>query len=438
MAIEPVIGRRPNMVISSVERVANTTLGRNAISEEKKKIEGHWAAEHILLGFEVDIMKGSIALPREKQESAKRLIWMALCDPGSKIVLLKSLQELRGNYTHWQMANQMWGYFARPVGALLSQVDELNMWIRREKIEVWAAYWHSISWLRELSLQEEEWGKMFDGQLNRCLPSNLRLCGNLDQPPALRMSSDATLKRIGIINWRTREFVCSAIGSLFNPFMPDGEECVHISDVELIAIVMGIVIWSTDFDGTTLGIADNMNALQWLVSQRAQHGIALQLLRTTSRWIIVDGSDFSGLYARSHRNVSSDHLARLSYEEIQRWADMGGFKWIDPFAVNDNWVKFTKSAIIGNEWKSEDTTQQERVRAYWNPAYGVILDWDPGALDVAKLCEDREIPTWVSNPRHSIVDIRRRGLGINVWNENENVKTKMFYKLAWLKQNLKS
>ena len=43
MVIEPVIGRRPSMVISSAEWIANATLGWNAISEEKKKIEGHWS-----------------------------------------------------------------------------------------------------------------------------------------------------------------------------------------------------------------------------------------------------------------------------------------------------------------------------------------------------------------------------------------------------------
>ena len=233
---------------------------------------------------------------------------------------------------------------------------------------------------------------MLEGRLNRCLPLNIRLSGNLDQPPVLRISSGATLKRFGIINWRTREFACSTIGGLFNPFMLDGEECAHISDVELLAIVMGIVIWSTDFEGTTLGIADNMNALQWLVSQRAQHGIALQLMRTTLRWIIVHGGDFSGMYARSHHNVSADHLTRLSYEEIQRWADTEGFKWIDPYTINKNWEMFTQSVIIGNEWKLEDVKHQERVRAYWNPAYGAILGWNPGPLEVAKLCRNRGGP----------------------------------------------
>ena len=49
MIIEPVIGRRPDMVAASAEWMVRTTLGRNAVSEDKKKIEGRWSEERIFL-----------------------------------------------------------------------------------------------------------------------------------------------------------------------------------------------------------------------------------------------------------------------------------------------------------------------------------------------------------------------------------------------------
>ena len=78
---------------------------------------------------------------------------------------------------------------------------------------------------------------------------------------------------------------------MFAPFAPDFADYVHISDVERLAIVLGIVVCATDFKGTAIGIADNLNASQWVSSMKAQHGVALQLLRTVSKWILKEECD---------------------------------------------------------------------------------------------------------------------------------------------------
>ena len=330
MAIEPRIGRRPEMVVGSAEWVVNQSLGFNAISAAKKKEEGHWSVEHILLGFTVNVDSGVITLPDEKIAGSKRLIQSHMYDPGSRILSLKSLQELRGRYTHWAMAQPAWTFIARPADLLLACVGDLGVWIQCDILETWIAFWNTIEWLRETSEDEEAWAALFKGKLDRCLPLNIRLSGNLDLPPVLWISSDATLKRIGVINWRVKQFMCLPIGELFDPFAGDSVRAINISDGELMAIALGVVVWATGFAGATIGISDNLNALHWIASKKAQFGVALQILRTTMRWIVKKNLDFAGLYSRSHHNVSADHLTRLRYEEICRWAKHHGFEWVCP------------------------------------------------------------------------------------------------------------
>ena len=288
--------------------------------------------------------------------------------------------------------SNIWLYFARPVDMLLAYGDEMGIRAHCDDINTWISYWGAIEWLRELSQNEEERKRLFDGRLDFWLPLNIRLSGNLDMSPVLWLSSDATLRRVGVVNWRIEQFICAMLGSLFCPLMADATETVHIIDVELLGIVRGIAAWVKNFNWGALGISDNPDALHRVSSRKAKHGVALQLLRTVLRWLVNTNSDSSGIYARSHHNVSADHLTRLSFEEIGIRAKQNDFEWVDPYDINDNWKKFVSSVKIGTEWKAEDCERADRERAYWNPAYGSVLYWKPGALDVAKPCRGGNCP----------------------------------------------
>ena len=264
---------------------------------------------------------------------------------------------------------------------------------------------------------ERNWRIMFDGMLDRCLPLKVRSSGNLDLAPVMWISTDATLQRIGAINWYNKQFICLPAVGLFEPFMKKTSRPIHISDVELLAIALGLVVWVTDFRGTALNISDNINALQWIASQRAQHSVSLQLLRTALKWIIKKVSDFAGLYSSSHRNVSADHLTRLSYEEIEPWSTQQGFERINPFSYNRNWQEFLGMVQIGNEWEAETSGFQKKQT--WRKEYGAILDWNPSALEVSQLRRGKGVPMWVTTPKHSMMDMWCKAMEINVWNLNE-------------------
>ena len=166
--------------------------------------------------------------------------------------------------------------------------------------------------------------------------------------------------------------MCMAVGSMFTPFMTNATSVVHISDVELLAIVLGIVVWVAFFKGTARGIAGNINALRWIATQRAQRGISLQILRAVLRWMVKHKVDFAGLYGRSHHNVSADHLARIDINEVQRWVGLNGFEWVSPYSVNISWANFLESVNLEEEWGYGDVDLMGKEER--NANYGVALE----------------------------------------------------------------
>lgn len=105
-------------------------------------------------------------------------------------------------------------------------------------------------------------------------------------------SSGATLKRVGVANWYSKQFVCMPAGELSEPFMTDRARSAHISDVGFLAAILGGIYRAADFKGPSLGISGNLNALQWIGFQRAQHGIAMQTIRAFSKRVVKKRCDF--------------------------------------------------------------------------------------------------------------------------------------------------
>ena len=133
--------------------------------------------------------------------------------------------------------------------------------------------------------------------------------------------------------------------------MTDRIRPIHIIDVEFLGIFLGAVAWAPHFEGASLGVADNSNAMRWIAYRRAQLGVALQILRTPSKWISRKNSDFSGLYGRSHRDISADHLGRLGYSGITSRAGKSVFERVSPRSVNGNWEGLIASIKIAKEWE---------------------------------------------------------------------------------------
>ena len=56
------------------------------------------------------------------------------------------------------------------------------------------------------------------------------------------------------------------MGFLLEPFTPNNARRMNIGDVDLLAIVMGVIYWANASSGMIRIVDDNRNALQWIVS----------------------------------------------------------------------------------------------------------------------------------------------------------------------------
>ena len=159
------------------------------------------------------------------------------------MALLKTLQELRGLFTHYRNCNPKWKIFARPIGELLAYADVCSMWIRFDDSDYWLAFWNMISFLRRLDLGGLTWKALFTGTLLDLLPPNVRFAGPSMRENVLRFSGDATLTRVSCINWDTKEFLRLPVIDLLDPFTPKHQQGLIIADIELLSMILPIVIW---------------------------------------------------------------------------------------------------------------------------------------------------------------------------------------------------
>ena len=94
-----------------------------------------------------------------------------------------------------------------------------GLWVRCNGITIWASFWHVLRFIRQITENDEDWKRMFTGQMSRLLPLHESLSGPQQTVPILRTSGDATMNRIGAINWRTREFFVENPDDLIEPFL---------------------------------------------------------------------------------------------------------------------------------------------------------------------------------------------------------------------------
>ena len=100
MIIEVDFPGRLEQSVNARESCCEMLLGAGSVSEDKKRIEGERSESAILLGFHVNVEKKTINLPDANIEGAKLVLGRPCYNTGNAVILLKSLQELRGFFTH--------------------------------------------------------------------------------------------------------------------------------------------------------------------------------------------------------------------------------------------------------------------------------------------------------------------------------------------------
>ena len=205
------------------EHCCEMVLDFESVSDKKKEVEGTWEEEHILLGFHVNVETKVIRLPDANIAGASLSIHKPDFDPGNTVILLKSLQELRGLFTHYSNCNPKWKIFARPIDELLAYSDVCSMWVRCDDSDYWAAFWNMIVFLRRMSVCDPAWHYLFSGSLLDLLRPNKRFTGPgmRERENIIWFSGDATLTRVSCINWNAKGFLCLPVSDLLNLLCPD-------------------------------------------------------------------------------------------------------------------------------------------------------------------------------------------------------------------------
>ena len=324
--IEPHLGKRQQLVITSWEYVCRRLLGDSAINNKKRDEEGMWQTQHILLGFEVDVNKLTIRVPTAKRADALERVNQPMFRPGNRIITVKAVQELRGSINHWRYANRFWHFMASPINALLAFADSSGAWIRCDNDQVWITFWNLMKLIQSMSEDDEDWIKLFQGPLDQVISLPKRVGCPRGRGMVVWATGDAVLTQIGAINWDTHEYILEDTRRYLNEVNPPHRRIV-ISDAEQLVATGIIIAWAKPGKILLLG-TDNRNVLTWTAKGYAKKGAALRLTQETSKWIALRNLRVEGFYLRSGHNFSPDWMTRTSSSEVEEWAKKAGFSRI--------------------------------------------------------------------------------------------------------------
>ena len=200
-----------------------------------------------------------------------------------------------------------------------------------------------IQFTKQILDSPEGVDNLFTGRLLDLLPDHARMSGPAIRGRVLWFPGDATLTRVACVNWTTEQFICCPVSGLFGPFLPRHQQSIIMAGIELLAIVLSAVIWVEAGEGVIhIEVTDNLNALSWVSRKRAKRGIALKLLSTFFKWVVLKRFRMATLYSRTYHNVSADALARNKVSVIEEWALKEGFKWIGPPQA---WFEFCSTVL---------------------------------------------------------------------------------------------
>ena len=180
---------------------------KDAINDEKMALEGVWDAQHIILGLEINVDRLTIRLPEAKQMDAFDVVNIPEFRPGNQIVMVRSVQRLRGLVNHWKSSCRFWHYVASPVNALMSFADSTETWIRCDVDQVWLTFWNLMQMIRILSKEKETWKATFEGSLEQVISLPKCIGSPRGRAKAIWVTGDAVLGQVGGINWDADEYI---------------------------------------------------------------------------------------------------------------------------------------------------------------------------------------------------------------------------------------
>ena len=388
-------------------RVSNTGLTFSLATQplaKKKRLEGEWTQEILLLGYHVNLGADTIALPGPKLVSAYNLVHLAIFDHGNMTVDLHAAQELRGCMNHWSPAGRLWKWLVEPVNGLSGQTDSTLVWIRRPDMHRWAAFWNVISFLRDLPTEPEAWRSLFAGAFSELVGLQRELSMPNQHRRCVWFSGDATPTRIGGVNWGDRTFFALGPTDLLSDFLPVGRSTPHINENEFLTEIVCTVLWERAKEPLLLlGVTDNATSNMWFYKGSARRGIGLRLTRAFRRWMLAQPFRFGSFYCRSDRNIAADFVPRASETDLSEWAITHGMTRIDPALV---WKDFCSQSKLNADTPSEhglEYSYQSQPSSSPQSSKALVVEWHPSGFTLCQGALRQGFSSaWIA-PRHTVM-----------------------------------
>eukprot|EP00913_Durusdinium_trenchii_P012815 g12033.t1 len=349
--IEPDIGVRPHLSVRTAEACVQATLGKKALNQEKDEVEGSLEHRKLIWGLIYDTQACTRALPPVKLEKAAFLLHLPEFDFGSKRVPLKLVQELRGNQQFWLAVMPSLSPLLGATNDLLGPPDEQGFARPRgsgaEQERVWRRFWEAIEVQRLLVDNRAEWATRFTHPMTEALSIRelLALPGGKDS--VVWASGDATLERVGAVDWSAKEAYSLDVGFYAEALQEfarkaadefrdarrvsrpglEGEQSGDEGDkghlmvalTELLAVLLLAAHQHLKWKGkVVLYFGDNQVVMAWLKKRQARHPLAGFMIQMLSAIEASSGFQLHSSYIRTYHNKVADALTREDAEEVMK------------------------------------------------------------------------------------------------------------------------
>eukprot|EP00438_Fugacium_kawagutii_P010033 Skav212665 [mRNA] locus=scaffold1227:565246:577475:+ [translate_table: standard] len=343
--IEPKIGVRPWLSVNTMEDCTRQALGGGAINAAKDEVEGALETRKLIWGLLYDTEKNTRSLPAQKLEKASHLLHLPEFDHGNTRIPLKLVQELRGNQQFWISVLPSLKPLLSASNALLGPPTADGMAQPRgneeQRRRVWVRFWEAIELQRLLVDNRAEWGVRFTHPMTEALTLRELLAMPGYQHKVIWASGDATLDRVGGIDWTNRKAFSldvlpyqRMIEALEREAVQDssyprrasrpGEEPetedtgkLIVALTELLAVLLLAVCQHEHWRGkVVLYMGDNQVVVRWINSRQARHPLASFLLQVLAAIEACYGFHLHTAYLRTYHNVVPAALPRQDADKV--------------------------------------------------------------------------------------------------------------------------
>ncbi|CAE7227233.1 unnamed protein product, partial [Symbiodinium sp. CCMP2456] len=346
VAVEPMVGTRIQQSLDLLDATMKLVWGPEGVNVEKMAEEGEpYSTSQLLWGLHMDFDDLTVTLPEPKRIKAKYLLSEPALARGNRQLPLGLLQEVIGCAQYWSVVcpelvphlpslyHLLKGNLQGTGKSAKARKQDTYLQVEaaseREETRRWEDFWDALDFVR-LQL-ESPLTTSFSSAFEKLLPLRERLALPGVTARTRVTGGDATVTRIGALDWKSKAFHASETGQYVDTLrkMADAEDELEIiSIMELLAFVVLACERGDHWHGElVLYVTDNANVRSWLFKRRPSNRTAGLLIRLVQRLEAERGFTVHPIYIRTYRNQLADWLSREDLQQASQELERQG--WVN-------------------------------------------------------------------------------------------------------------